>query len=90
MTSKYSITTPTRIPLFSIQYLPRSYLRLGLATTSSNGIDIDSATGLLGSPVNLPLTIMQATAYLNAKDSTIAKYLRIYEKSSVSPTAASR
>jgi hypothetical protein len=32
--------------------------------------------------VNLPLTIIQAAVYLNAKDSTITKYLRIYKESS--------
>jgi hypothetical protein len=37
---------------------------------------------LLKSLVNLPLAIMQATAYLNAKSCTIAEYLGIYEASS--------
>ncbi|KFY96250.1 hypothetical protein V500_02532 [Pseudogymnoascus sp. VKM F-4518 (FW-2643)] len=44
--------------------------------------DKDSITTLLKSLVNLPLAIMQAVAYLNAKGSTIAEYLRIYEESS--------
>jgi hypothetical protein len=39
-------------------------------------------TTLLKSLVNLPLAIMQAAAYLNAKGSTIAEYLKIYEESS--------
>ena len=44
--------------------------------------DKDSITKLLKSLVNLPLAIMQAAAYLNAKGCTIAEYLRIYEQSS--------
>jgi len=44
--------------------------------------DKDSTTKLLKSLVNLPLAIMQAAAYLNAKGSTITEYLRIYEESS--------
>ncbi|KFZ16903.1 hypothetical protein V501_02016 [Pseudogymnoascus sp. VKM F-4519 (FW-2642)] len=44
--------------------------------------DKDSITTLLKLVVNLPLAIMQAVAYLNAKGSTIADYLRIYEDSS--------
>ena len=36
---------------------------------------------LLNLLVNLPLAIMQAVAYLNAKEATIAEYLRIYEES---------
>jgi hypothetical protein len=32
--------------------------------------------------INLSLAIIQAIAYLNAKDSTIAEYLRIYKNSS--------
>ncbi|OBT57821.1 hypothetical protein VE04_01878 [Pseudogymnoascus sp. 24MN13] len=44
--------------------------------------DKDSITKLLKLVVNLPLAIMQAVAYLNAKGSTIAEYLRIYEDSS--------
>jgi tetratricopeptide (TPR) repeat protein len=38
-------------------------------------------TTLLKSLVNLPLAIMQAAAYLNAKSSTIAEYLRLYTES---------
>ena len=44
--------------------------------------DDSSITKLLESLINLPLAIMQAAAYLNAKGSTIAEYLRIYEESS--------
>ena len=44
--------------------------------------DKDSTTKLLKLLVNLPLAIMQAAVYLNAKGSTIAKYLTIYEESS--------
>jgi tetratricopeptide (TPR) repeat protein len=44
--------------------------------------DKDGTIKLLKSLVNLPLAIMQAAAYLNAKGSTIAKYLSIYEESS--------
>jgi tetratricopeptide (TPR) repeat protein len=44
--------------------------------------DKDSTTKLLKSLVNLPLAVMQAAAYLNAKGCTIAEYLRIYEESS--------
>jgi hypothetical protein len=44
--------------------------------------DEDSTTTLLKLVVNLPLAIMQAAAYLNAKGSTIADYLRIYKDSS--------
>ena len=44
--------------------------------------DKDSTTKLLKSLVNLPLAIMQAAAYLNAKGCAIAEYLRIYEQSS--------
>jgi hypothetical protein len=44
--------------------------------------DKDGVTTLLKSLVNLPLAIMQAAAYINAKGSTIAEYLRIYEESS--------
>ncbi|KAH8588542.1 hypothetical protein B0O99DRAFT_746711 [Bisporella sp. PMI_857] len=43
----------------------------------------DSGTiKLLELLVNLPLAIMQAAAYLNAKVSTIAEYLKIYNESS--------
>ena len=41
-----------------------------------------SGTKLLELLVNLPLAIMQAAAYLNAKGSTITEYLRLYEESS--------
>ncbi|KAH8654542.1 hypothetical protein BGZ60DRAFT_568352 [Tricladium varicosporioides] len=44
--------------------------------------DKRGTTKLLEWLVNLPLAIMQAAAYLNAKGSTIAEYLRIYEESS--------
>ena len=44
--------------------------------------DKGSITTLLKLLVNLPLAIMQAAAYINAKGSTIAEYLRIYEESS--------
>jgi tetratricopeptide (TPR) repeat protein len=44
--------------------------------------DKDGTITLLKLLVNLPLAIMQAAAYLNAKSSTIAKYLKIYEESS--------
>jgi tetratricopeptide (TPR) repeat protein len=44
--------------------------------------DEDGTTKLLKLLVNLPLAIMQAAAYLNAKGATIAEYLRIYEESS--------
>jgi tetratricopeptide (TPR) repeat protein len=44
--------------------------------------DEDSTGKLLKLLVNLPLAIMQAVAYLNAKGVTIAEYLRIYEESS--------
>jgi tetratricopeptide (TPR) repeat protein len=44
--------------------------------------DNNSITKLLELLVNLPLAIMQAAAYLNAKSSTITEYLRIYEESS--------
>jgi tetratricopeptide (TPR) repeat protein len=44
--------------------------------------DEDSTARLLKLLVNLPLAIMQAVAYLNAKSVTIAEYLRIYEESS--------
>jgi tetratricopeptide (TPR) repeat protein len=44
--------------------------------------DEDSTARLLKLLVNLPLAIMQAVAYLNAKSATIAEYLRIYEESS--------
>jgi hypothetical protein len=44
--------------------------------------DKDSTTKLLQLLVNLPLAIIQAAAYLNAKDCTIAEYLRIYEENS--------
>ena len=43
--------------------------------------DKDNTTKLLKSLVNLPLAIMQAAAYMNAKVSTIAQYLGIYEES---------
>ncbi|KAH6694363.1 hypothetical protein BKA61DRAFT_532093 [Leptodontidium sp. MPI-SDFR-AT-0119] len=44
--------------------------------------DDSDITKLLEWLVNLPLAIMQAAAYLNAKGSTISEYLRIYEESS--------
>jgi Tfp pilus assembly protein PilF len=44
--------------------------------------DEDSTTKLLKLLLNLPLAIMQAAAFLNAQDATIAEYLRIYVKSS--------
>ena len=44
--------------------------------------DEDGTTKLLKLLVNLPLAIMQAVAYLNAKGVTIAEYLRIYKESS--------
>jgi hypothetical protein len=44
--------------------------------------DDSGTTKLLEWLVNLPLAIMQAAAYLNAKGSTIAEYLKIYEESS--------
>jgi tetratricopeptide (TPR) repeat protein len=44
--------------------------------------DGDSATKLLKLLANLPLAIMQAVAYLNAKGATIAEYLKLYEESS--------
>jgi tetratricopeptide (TPR) repeat protein len=44
--------------------------------------DKGGTTNLLKLLVNLPLAIMQAAAYLNAKSITIAEYLRIYEESS--------
>jgi tetratricopeptide (TPR) repeat protein len=44
--------------------------------------DEDGVTALLKSLVHLPLAIMQAAAYLNAKGSTIAEYLGIYKESS--------
>ena len=44
--------------------------------------DEDNTLKLLKLLVNLPLAIMQAVAYLNAKGITIAEYLRIYEESS--------
>ena len=44
--------------------------------------DGDSTIKLLTFLLNLPLAIMQAAAFLNAQDATIAEYLRIYEKSS--------
>ena len=44
--------------------------------------DNSGTTKLLELLVNLPLAIMQAAAYLNAKGSTIAEYLRIYKESS--------
>jgi hypothetical protein len=44
--------------------------------------DKDNTTKLLKSLINLPLAIMQAAAYLNAKTSTIAQYLKIYKESS--------
>ena len=44
--------------------------------------DIESINTLLALLVNLPLAIMQAVAYLNAKGCTIAEYLRIYKESS--------
>jgi hypothetical protein len=43
--------------------------------------DEDGITTLLKLLVNLPLAIMQAAAYLNAKSSTVVKYLKIYEES---------
>jgi hypothetical protein len=42
--------------------------------------DEDSTTQLLKLLLNLPLAIMQAAAYLNGNDITIAQYLRIYEE----------
>ena len=42
--------------------------------------DKESIAKLLKPLVNLPLAIMQAAAYLNAKCSTIAEYLGIYEE----------
>jgi tetratricopeptide (TPR) repeat protein len=44
--------------------------------------DEDSTAKLLKLLVDLPLAIMQAIAYLNAKSATIAEYLRIYQESS--------
>ena len=44
--------------------------------------DEGGTTKLLKLLVNLPLAVMQAVAYLNAKGATIAEYLRIYEESS--------
>jgi pentatricopeptide repeat protein len=44
--------------------------------------DSSSTKKLLELLVNLPLAIIQAAAYLNAKSITIADYLRIYEESS--------
>ncbi len=44
--------------------------------------DDSGTTKLLGWLANLPLAIMQAAAFLNAKGSTIAEYLKIYEESS--------
>ncbi|KAN0089551.1 hypothetical protein V8E51_019811 [Hyaloscypha variabilis] len=44
--------------------------------------DKDGTIKLLKLLVNLPLAIMQAVAYLNAKAVTIAEYIRIYEESS--------
>ena len=44
--------------------------------------DEDNTTKLLKLLVNLPLAVMQAVAYLNAKSLTIAEYLQIYEESS--------
>ena len=44
--------------------------------------DEGGTTKLLKLLANLPLAIMQAVAYLNAKGATIAEYLRIYEESS--------
>jgi tetratricopeptide (TPR) repeat protein len=44
--------------------------------------DKNSTAKLLISLVNLPLAIMQAAAYLNAKGCNIAEYLKIYEGSS--------
>jgi len=44
--------------------------------------DEDGTIKLLKLLLNLPLAIMQAVAYLNAKGTTIAEYLRIYEESS--------
>ncbi|KAH6679336.1 putative kinesin light chain [Halenospora varia] len=43
--------------------------------------DDSSATKLLELLVNFPLAIMQAAAYMNAKSSSIAEYLRIYQGS---------
>jgi hypothetical protein len=43
--------------------------------------DKDNTSKLLNLLVNLPLAIMQAVAFLNAKGATIAEYLRIYEGS---------
>jgi tetratricopeptide (TPR) repeat protein len=44
--------------------------------------DTDGTTTLLNLLVNLPLAVIQAAAYLNAKGCTITKYLRIYKESS--------
>ena len=44
--------------------------------------DEESMAKLIKSLVNLPLAIMQAAVYLNAKGCTIAEYLKIYEESS--------
>jgi hypothetical protein len=44
--------------------------------------DYQGTTKLLELLAHLPLAIMQAAAYLNAKGSTISEYLRIYEESS--------
>ncbi|RDW57769.1 hypothetical protein BP5796_12570 [Coleophoma crateriformis] len=44
--------------------------------------DKESTTKLLQLLVNLPLAIMQAAAYLNAKTCTVSEYLRIYSESS--------
>jgi hypothetical protein len=44
--------------------------------------DEGGTTKLLKLLINLPLAVMQAAAYLNAKGATIAEYLRIYEESS--------
>ena len=60
----------------SRELLPRSLQKKHLIE------DKDGTTKLLKSLVNLPLAIMQAAVYLNAKDSTIAEYLRIYKESS--------
>ncbi|KAH8684468.1 putative kinesin [Tricladium varicosporioides] len=43
--------------------------------------DDSSTTKLLELLVNFPLAIIQAAAYINAKDSSIAEYLRIYQES---------
>ncbi|RDW58733.1 hypothetical protein BP6252_13209 [Coleophoma cylindrospora] len=43
--------------------------------------DKESATKLLQLLVNLPLAIMQAAAYLNAKTCTVSEYLKIYNES---------